>query len=555
MAGEKPLPERDTGRRDNFDDSAVPAQRPVVANIGFIGWLRWGWRQLTSMRVALMLLMALALASVPGSILPQRNQDPNGVLQFYRDNPQLAEWFQRLGLFEVFAAPWFTAIYVLLMISLIGCIIPRISVHVRSLRRPPPRVPRRFTRFPVHETREVSAGVDDVIEAARKHLRGGLVPRFRVATESADDGPRGLSAERGYLRETGNIAFHLGLVGLLIAVATGQMFHYRAQIIVVEDTGFANSVVDFHSFDRGALFDDEGLSPFTVTLDRFESEFTREALARDFRAYVTVEEPDGSVWEDVIRVNHPLHVDGTKVYLMGNGYAPQITVHDSDGNVAFEGTVPFLPQDGMYTSRGVVKVPDVTSGPQIGLQGYFLPTAYITDIGAESLHPDPMNPFIIFTVYAGDLGLDDGIPQNVYQLDTDDMEQLDDEETGLASTLLLAPGDTVDLPDGLGAVTFEGFSRYIAVDLRHDPALTWILVFSVVASLGLMVSLFTPRRRVWVKATPSSDGGTSLEVAGLARGDDLHLATEVDRLLVAITGESDAEPPIDANEETSDDDR
>ena len=88
------------------------------------GWLRWGWRQLTSMRTALILLFLLALGSVPGSILPQEGTDPAQVQQYYTAHPELAPWLNRLDLFNVFAAPWFAAIYLLLFASLVGCVVP-----------------------------------------------------------------------------------------------------------------------------------------------------------------------------------------------------------------------------------------------------------------------------------------------------------------------------------------------------------------------------------------------------------------------------------------------
>ena len=50
--------------------------------MGIVGWIRWGWRQLTSMRVALILLFLLALASIPGSLFPQRGINPTKVQQY-----------------------------------------------------------------------------------------------------------------------------------------------------------------------------------------------------------------------------------------------------------------------------------------------------------------------------------------------------------------------------------------------------------------------------------------------------------------------------------------
>ena len=57
----------------------APGGTGRATRLGISGWLRWSWRQLTSMRTALILLFLLALASVPGSVLPQEGIDPAAV--------------------------------------------------------------------------------------------------------------------------------------------------------------------------------------------------------------------------------------------------------------------------------------------------------------------------------------------------------------------------------------------------------------------------------------------------------------------------------------------
>lgn len=533
----------------------VSAQRPVTQiHLGLVGWLRWMWRQLTSMRVALMLLMLLAVVAVPGSVLPQRPQDPAAVGAYLQDNPTLGAWFDRLGFFDVYASVWFSAVYLLLFISLIGCIVPRLFAHLRGWRRRPPRTPRRFDRFPAAAEISVDATPDQVVDAARAVLAGPSrwFPRFRVddGTEPAPHGSvaRTVSAERGHLRESGNILFHLALLGVLVSVATGQLLHYRGQAIVVEGRGFANAVTDYDTFESGTAFDPRSLVPFTLRLDEFSAVFTEDlaARARDFVADVTVTDPgSGATRQETIRVNHPLTAGGAKIYLQGNGYAPDVTVHDADGQVAFAGPVPFLPQDAQYLSRGVIKVPDVSVGEQIGIVGYLLPTAVVTEQGARSVYPQPDNPLLVLTVWRGDLGLDDGIPQNVYELDSTGMTQ-SLEADGTETTFFVELGQTVELPDGLGTLTWEGLPRFVALDLRYDPSLTAIAVFAVLALAGLAVSLFTPRRRLWLRIRQEGpdapdegtgtggSGRTVVAGAALARGDDLGLEAELHRVMDAV---------------------
>ncbi|NHT16735.1 cytochrome c biogenesis protein ResB [Cellulomonas sp. IC4_254] len=515
---------------------------PQLPSLGVVGWLRWAWRQLTSMRVALLLLMLLAVAAVPGTVFPQRAQDPDKVATYLSDHPDLGPLLDRLGFFGVYSSVWFSAIYLLLFVSLVGCILPRSRTHLRAMRGRPPRAPRRFDRFPAQASAELDGTPEEVAERAAAALGGPRWwRRFRVDVRDEGGGVRSVAAERGYLRETGNLVFHLALVGLLVSVATGQLLHYRGQAIIVEGRAFANTQSDYDTFEAGSGFSASSLEPFSMRLDSFDSSFDPDTLqSRDFTAHVTITEPGSEGVQERIKVNHPLDVAGAKVYLQGNGYAPQVTVRDPEGTVTYSGAVPFLPQDTVYTSQGVIKVPDVTSGPQIGLQGVLLPTAQqVADGIYRSVDPQPTDPLLALAVWTGDLGLDDGIPQNVYQLDETGLTQAVDDD-GLPVTLYLRPGETVDLPDGLGTLTFDALPRFVALDLRHDPSLAWVLTFALLAFAGLATSLFVPRRRVWLRLRPGDEGPgsgrTVVTAAALARGDDVGLQAELDRAMDRLRG-------------------
>lgn len=513
------------------------------AKFGLRGWLRWMWRQLTSMRVALMLLLLLAVAALPGSFFPQRPADPAAVAAYYSDHPDLAPWLERLGLFNVYGSPWFSAVYLLLFISLIGCILPRVWVHLRAMRSGPARLPRNLKRFPIQA--EFATPLSP--EAALGKLKVGRL--HKVARVSDESGAH-LSAETGYGRETGNIVFHLALVGLLIAMAWGHMIHYRGQALVVEGNSFVNAPLDYDSFDAGPLFDDTSLLPFRFTLEEFTSQFTMDARALDFRADVTVHFPDGESEAQTIRVNDPLDIDGARVYLQGNGFAPEVTVRDADGEIAFTGPVPFLPQDNVYTSTGVITVPDANMGEnQLGFQGTFLPSAIPSDDGAfaGSAHPAPIDPVLILQLWEGDLGLDAGIPKSLLVLDTENMTQVmipgDDGEGGdeVPYRAVLRPGEEMELPDGRGTVSFDSLPRFVALDLRYDPSIIWMGGFAVLAMLGLSGSLFLRRRRIWVRLEPRGEE-TLVTAAALARGDDPGLAKALERVLADLPDTEEQRP-------------
>jgi cytochrome c biogenesis protein len=527
--GGTPEPERTDPQRpsDHFDspDTEGPSADIVQPRLGFVGYLRFFWRQLTSMRTALFLLLLVAFAAVPGSLVPQQTSDPNGVIQYKAENPGWSRVLDFLGVFNTYSSVWFSAIYILLFISLVGCIIPRTMHHVAALRAQPPKTPARLDRLPgflqTIPTTASAESIDEGMVVARQVLRQS---RYRTRIVDGDSA----SAERGYLRETGNLVFHIALVGILLSVGIGGGFIWTGQKVVPVGESFANTLSDYDSISPGRWFDPDGLSPYRLTLTKFVAKYDTSSTASlgdpiDYTAYVRTQVPGEKPKNQTIKVNSPLRLGDTDIYLLSNGYAPVVTVRNPAGKVVFAGPVPFLPIDTNLTSQGVIKVPDGLS-KEIGMLGFFYPTECGTGFcGAapSSVNPSLVNPVLTLSVYTGDLGLNSGKPVNAYSLDTDKLTKIDGQGTGKAG-LSMIPGQTVKLPDGLGTIEFNKAIHYAGLDIHHDPTQLWVLTFAVLVFLGLITGLFIPRRRVWIKAVHKA-GKVHFEYAGLARGEDPRL--------------------------------
>ncbi len=499
-------------------------------------WLRFAWTTLTSMRTALILLLILGIAAIPGSFLPQRPTDPVGVADHLRANPGVGEWLNRLGFYDVFGSPWFAAIYLLLFISLIGCILPRTATFVRALRQPPSPAPGRLSRLPEFTTGLVVASGDEVLAAAEAHLRAH---KYRVRRESP-----AISAERGYLREAGNLVFHICLVTTLIGLAWGALFSFKGTAIVVEGQAFSNTLTQYDEFGGGAGFRAAQLSPFTVRLDSFEAEFetgpVQQGAARLFRAEVTVTGAGGAPSQQVLEVNAPVTVGGNSVHLLGHGYAPVVTVRDGNGDVAFSGPVVFLPQDANFRSDGVIKAPDARP-ERLAFEGVFLPTAGEDGAnGMVSVFPDVLNPQLLVNAWAGPPKAETGMPENVYSLDKTGLTQLT-KPNGDPVRAGLAVGTSYELPDGRGSISFDGWKRWTKLQISNTPG-GWLTLGSVMlAVLGMSISLSVKPRRLFVRAVPEPTGQLTISVAGLDRVDGREgLAAEV-RALTLACGLSDSE--------------
>jgi cytochrome c biogenesis protein len=489
------------------------SQQVEVPELGLSGLARFFWRQLTSMRTALILLLLLGLAAIPGSLLPQRSQNPMAVRQYYLDSPELARWIDRFSGFTVFSSAWFSAIYILLFISLIGCVLPRTIEHFNSMRAKPPATPRNLSRM---ESFQEFSGSGEELDLAKLWFKKN---RFRTRAEGQT-----ISAEKGYLRETGNLLFHLSLILILIGVSIGSLFGMRGEAIINKGERFISVPTSYDTLSFGKLSNEDSLQPFIIEVIDFVAKYdplTGSPL--DYIATVRVTNPgENSSTIKSLKVNSPLTFENTRVYLQANGYSPIVTVRDSTGAVALQGPVPFLPQDGNLKSIGSIKVPDAI--PQLGFVATFLPT-YARDVqaGGISVFPEALDPKLLFSIWQGDLGLDSGIPQSVYRIDTSKMKRI-----GLDS---LKPGETFSYPEG--SITFETFVPWVNLQIVDDPGKAYSLYGAIAAILGLLASLFGRRRRIWIRITPTG----VVEVAGLAKNGAPGLDAEIEKFVAHLRKE------------------
>lgn len=517
-------------------------------------WLRRAWNWLTSMRTALILLFLVAVAAIPGALLPQRSLNEEKVNDYIANNGRLAEIYDKLQLFDVFSSSWFTAIYVLLTISLVGCIIPRSWEHYKAMRAKPVRAPKRLTRMPHHHTGHLDATPDEVLDQVRGRLKGWRVSVFSAEEDRA--GARSLSAERGYAREFFNLVFHLGLVAILVTIAAGRMVYYEGQVIVVTESGSTGAVAldqstefcntsdsNFDSFRSGPLYRGK-LSPFCFIAHDFTADYLPNGQAEMFTSNISYAEgeditTDPATWRDYeLKVNHPLRLGGDRVYLQGHGFAPTFTVKWPNGETRTQ-TIQFRPDDPTnFLSSGAMRFdppagmyPDLYERRQnqLAIEGLFAPTAEWTgENGAllSSSFPELRDPAVAIDVYRGDNGLDTGVGQSIFSLDA---SLVHSGQLQRIERVNLNQGESVTLDDGT-ELTFDGASEYANYQIARDPFQGWVLVSAVIMLGSLVASLAIKRRRVWVRVRPAAAGGTDLEMAGLARTDRAGWGEEFEEL-------------------------
>jgi cytochrome c biogenesis protein len=509
-----------------------PEPAPQAPQLGEL--LRQAWREFRSMRTALVLLFAIAAASIFGSLFPQRPISPQRVEQYLLDHPAAGPLLDRLGMFDVFGSAWYSAIYVALLAALVACLVPRTRALLRMLRPRPPRAAARFERYHNHATLAAALPPEQAAAAA-----GRVLARRRFRLASHPDGE--VAGEKGYLREVGSLLFHLSFLLLLVGLAYGKGYGYRGQISLIEGEEAANARVNYDSFTPGRFFGPERLARFTLRLDDFTNSFHPDGTPSQYAAKLVALDPAGHQLErQEVRVNRPMTVEGVRVFQSDYGYAPvvRVTVKGRGGrrSTPQDGPLLTLRDPATEVSNGAVRLPMLD--PQVGLDVTMF-TGLVTGEGPggrPTLANDPrlVNPVLVVFPWAGDLDADRA--QSIFTLDRSRLRPLADRP------LVIPLGGRADLPGGLGTVAFTGVKQYSVLTLARDPGVPLVAAAAALILLGLLPSLYVTRRRVWLRASPAP-GGSRVELAGLALQGKPAFAEEFRRLAGEVGRELDRSRP------------
>jgi cytochrome c biogenesis protein len=344
--------------------------------------------------------------------------------------------------------------------------------------------------------------------AARRTLRRG---RFRLAAHAGGE----LAGEKGYLRETASMLFHVALLVLLVGLAYGKAYGYRGQAAIVEGETWANARVGYDSFSPGRFFGPERLAPFQLRLDDFTNSFYANNTPRAFVSRLTALDLDGrELRSQRVAPNRPMTVDGVRVFQSDYGYVPVVRVQDRNGKeLLAPQEVLTLRDPASEVSNGAVKVTGLRTGPDCppGMD-------FCND-------PRLSRPVLVVLAYQGDLQADRA--QSVFSLDHSRLRPLGDRP------LLLPPGRSGRLANGM-VVSFTDLKQYSVLTLARDPGVPVVAVGAALLLCGLIPSLYVTRRRVWVRAVPAGPGTTRVELAGLALQGKPAFEAELARLAQQI---------------------
>jgi cytochrome c biogenesis protein len=462
---------------------AVPARGPLSAPAR-LGRAVYGL--LTSVRFAVVQIVAIALAGVVGILLPQlpgiaqrSPADYAEQMELLRARVEpslglaLTDAFAALGLFNVFTAWWFTALLALLALSIVVCTLDRTPRLWRSARDVRVVQPDPFFD-PTLPDRAVIAGglaAADVRAALRR-------ARFRVREEAAADGTRFLYGDRHQHAKLFTLISHAGLVGFLVAAAVTSRFGFETGILLPE-----GQALPVESIGTAGL----------VAVKNLGFDAPRDASGRfaDFTTDLAVYQGGREIARKTIRVNDPLEAAGYTFHQNFFGPAVDLTIRDGAGRLLWSGPIP-LDEENAGRPYGRFTIPGRDEGLEMLLGTDAEGAASLVVVGYRIVGEDEAAPPVVETTFVGGA----------------------------------SPGRTYVVEGSGLQVAFEEVTAYSGVIVKRDPGANIVWLSFGLLILGLALTFYFPRRRVWARLGP--DG----ELRLVARADRyVDLRREFGRLL------------------------
>ncbi|MFH0750404.1 MAG: cytochrome c biogenesis protein ResB [Chloroflexota bacterium] len=472
-------------------NGTVPTPGAAERMNGVDSALEWLWHLLTSMKLALVLMLGFAALTLVGTLViqapPGVMDDPQAKAAWLAEiRPRFGGWtdlMDRLQVFTIFSSVWVRGIFALLTASLVACTVHRIPGTWRTMRKPHVNVgPAFFEHAPQHEAMTFQRRPADVLAEAKQ-----VFGRHHYRTIAQDDGTVHLYAVRNNWAPWGGLVAHVSIVVILAGAMVGSLWGFRdSQFMLAEGATSAIPTI------AGA----------TITLNSFKDTYSPSTGAPlDYVSDVTVGQDGQVVAQQLVRVNEPLRYKGISFFQAFFGPAAVVTVKDAAGATVFAEGVPLA-----WSSTGGNK------------------------LGSFTIPNQNLTVWVVATTGPNDPSVKPGqIAVELYKSDTGDAITQESIDQGAATTI-----------EGL-TYTFEREAKFTGLSVANDPGTPLVWLGCILLVIGFAIRLYVPYRRIWGHLVARPGGGTTLSIAAVGRRDtgfDAEFTTIVTEIRQAMTAQA-----------------
>jgi cytochrome c biogenesis protein len=427
------------------------------------GFLQSLWDFFCSLKLAISLIIALAVTSIIGTVIPQAPNIPEQYIQSLSQTK--IQLYEKLGFFDMYHSWWYILLLYLFTVNLVACSMKRLPRVWKTVTEPNLTLDEGLEKS-LSLTRDLK--LKGGLASLKDGLAGFLSKEFSSPVITEKDGEVHLYAQKNPWCRLGVYVVHLSIVIIFIGAIVGSLFGYKGWVQITEGTseskvlGRNNKTIDLG---------------FDVKLEKFSVTFYETGAPKEFKSILTVLEngkPVSGYVNIPIVVNDPLTYKGITFYQSsygpaGEGGAFFFTVKDRKGGAPIKVTA----RQGESVQLPGGRSMHVTESTQDVRQ--FIPQmsgpAARIEVHSPGKQPDS---FIVF--------------RNFPKLDED------------------RGGDLIFSYDG----SDEKF--YTGLQVAKDPGV-WVVWFGcTLMVIGIIMAFFMSHKRIWVRI--SSNG--RVVVAGSA---------------------------------------
>lgn len=447
------------------------------------------WRLFSSVRLTIVLLILLAVASIIGTLIPQASQRESAEFAM-RLSPELLRVFSMLDLFDMYHSLWFRSLIGCLCLNLIVCSINRFpgAWHLFRAQVRPDRE-RPFEDLPPEQHFLTKGDVSRVSDQVGQFLKS----HYKKTHTKTDKDRSFFYTEKGGYSRFGVYVVHTSVLLILVGALVGSFFGFEAFVNITE-----GDQIDTVSLRKGER--DLSLG-FAVRCDKFSVDFYENQMPREYRSELTFIADGKESGKKELLVNHPVQFRCVTFYQASYGQIPgkKVQLKIVKGNKA-DHAIPVETE-----VEAEAKLPGNEGTFSVtGVKSNFMNTGPAVQITVRPLEGEK----VLFWVFEGYEAIRKKLPE----------------------PMLMSPKFS---PSAFKPYTFilEGLETayYTGLQVNRDPGVPIVYLGFCMIIAGFMITFFLSHRRIWVRVL-NEKKGVSISVAGVASKNQVGLARELIRL-------------------------
>jgi len=464
------------------------------------------WRFFASLKLAIVLLLILAVTSIIGTLIEQNVEPAKNIQLLTRvfgveSAPTVYNILARLGFMDMYHSWWYTTLLTLFSLNLAICSLEKLPNTWRLVKKPIiPLSTDAMKNMPIKMETTINTNLDTAREEILNSLRA---LRYNVF-ETSQEGGYQLYTQKGSYSRLGAYVVHCGILLILAGAIIGARFGFKGFINLPE--GGATDVVYKNSGEAIPL-------GFTIRCNWYETKYYEGSdTPLEFQSELVIFDGGREVIKKQIEVNDPLRYKGITFYQSSYGMIP-----DAVGEFILKLTTGRNKEQILHLRFG-----DTFEFPDADIKGR------IVDF-SPALGRNPVTGELV--TYA------DTMSNPAVKIEFKTKEGSG--ERNFSGWILKRYPETGNLPDGhkIEFVDYWGV-EYTGLQVAKDPGIGIIYSAFIIMGVGLYIAFFMSHKRIWVMVSPERAGkGNSVRVmiAGSATKNRVALERQIEHILSKVS--------------------